>query len=88
MATDARVTAIDLKSLSVSGEWTAPDTVTGIELSRDGAELYLSLADRVLVVDPRTLEPRKDLPVSSTEPIDHVAPALPPIDNGYVKCAC
>jgi hypothetical protein len=45
--------------------------------------------DRVLVVDPRTFVPRRELVVpAESVPVDHVAPALPPISPGYTKCAC
>ena len=52
--------------------------------------LYVSLVDRVLASIPRTFAPRRELDVATeSDPIDHVAPALPPIpDPGYAKCAC
>jgi hypothetical protein len=67
--------------------------VIGLKPSTDGSVLYVSLADRVLVLDPRTMTQRRELDVPTTQspadPIDHVAPALPPIPgSNYVKCAC
>jgi len=63
--------------------------VIGMKPSTDGSVLYVSLVDRVLALNPRTLTPNRELDVATTEPIDHVAPALPPIpDPGYAKCAC
>ena len=65
------------------------NAVIGLKPSTDGNVLYVSLADRVLALDPRTMTTRRELDVPTTDPIDHVAPALPPIpDDGYVKCAC
>ena len=56
--------------------------MTGIQPSNDGSVLYVSLADRVLALDPRTLTPRRELDVADRpNPIDHVAPALPPIPD-------
>jgi hypothetical protein len=71
-------------------EWTlAPGAVAGIEPASDDSVLYVVLADRVLVVDPRTFTPRRELAVPpQSGPVDHVAPALPPISAGYAKCAC
>jgi hypothetical protein len=72
------------------GEWTvAPGGITGIEPATDGNALYVVLTDRVLVVDPRTFAERREVAVpAESVPVDHVAPALPPIAPGYVKCAC
>jgi hypothetical protein len=89
LAVGSRITPVALTDLSVSDGWTAGDIVTGIEPSGDGTVVYVSLPDRVLALDPRTLRARRTLDVPAGEPIDHVAPALPPIpDTGYVKCAC
>ena len=89
LAVGDRITRVKLADLSVGDGWTAPDIVTGIEPSTDGTTLHVSLPDQVLALDPRTLRERRTLDVPSTEPIDHVAPALAPIpDSGYVKCAC
>jgi hypothetical protein len=89
LAVGSRITPVTLADLSVGDGWTAPDVVTGIEPSTDGTTVYVSLADRVLALDPRTLRERRTLDVPPGEPIDHVAPALPPIPgSGYVKCAC
>jgi hypothetical protein len=89
VAVDQAVSALSLDDLQVERSWIASGTVIGLKPSTDGSVLYVSLADRVLVLDPRTLTPRTELDVTTTEPIDHVAPALPPIpDAGYVKCAC
>ncbi len=63
--------------------------MTGVVPSNDEGTLYVSLADRVLALGPRPLTQRRELDVPTSEPIDHVAPALAPIpDSGYVKCAC
>jgi hypothetical protein len=72
------------------GEWTvAPGEISGIEPASDGNQLYVVLVDRVLVVDPRTFVPRREVVVPpESVPVDHVAPALPPISPGYAKCAC
>jgi hypothetical protein len=72
------------------GEWTlAPGEISGIEPASDDSALYLVLADRVLVVDPRTFAARREMVVPpESVPVDHVAPALPPIAPGYAKCAC
>lgn len=89
LAVGDRITPIARADLSVGEAWIAPDVVTGIEPSTDGTTLYVSLPDRVLALDPGTLRERQTLDVATREPIDHVAPALPPIpDSSYVKCAC
>jgi hypothetical protein len=84
-----RVTSVSLADLS-AGEWVlAPGEISGIEPASDNSSLYVVLIDRVLVVDPRTLVPRRELVVPpESVPVDHVAPALPPISPGYAKCAC
>ncbi|MDQ1432540.1 MAG: hypothetical protein QOF40_3142 [Actinomycetota bacterium] len=85
----SRITPVTLADLSVRDGWTVADTITGIEPSTDGTTIYVSLPDRVLALDPRTLRERRTLDVPAGEPIDHVAPALPPIpNNNYAKCAC
>ena len=89
LAVGNRVTPIARADLAPDEAWIAPDVVTGIEPSTDGTTLYVSLPDRVLALDPRTLRERRVLDVPTREPIDHVAPALAPIpDSSYVKCAC
>jgi hypothetical protein len=84
-----RITPVALGDLT-AGEWTlAPGEISGIEPASDDSALYVVLTDRVLVVDPRTFAPRRELAVPpQSVPIDHVAPALPPIAPGYAKCAC
>ncbi|HEY3671046.1 MAG TPA: hypothetical protein VGN51_08930 [Acidimicrobiia bacterium] len=84
-----RITSVGLDDLSAN-DWTiAPGDITGIEPATDDSSLYVVLIDRVLVVDPRTFVPRRELAVpSESVPVDHVAPALPPISPGYAKCAC
>ncbi len=84
-----RIAPVTLDDLTV-GEWTlAPGEISGIEPATDDSALYVVLVDRVLVVDPRTFTPRRELAVPpESVPVDHVAPALPPISPGYVKCAC
>jgi hypothetical protein len=60
-----------------------------MEPGSDDTRLYVVLMDRVLVVDPRTFATRRELAVPpESVPVDHVAPALPPISPGYAKCAC
>jgi hypothetical protein len=84
-----RITSVALDDLTAA-DWTrAPAEITGIEPASDDSLLYVVLFDRVLVVDPRTFAPRREvaLPPQSA-PVDHVAPALPPIAPGYAKCAC
>ncbi|HEU5306026.1 MAG TPA: hypothetical protein VFW97_01780 [Acidimicrobiia bacterium] len=83
------IAPVALADLS-AGEWTvAPGEITGIEPASDGSALYVVLTDRVLVVDPQTFAPRREVTVpTESVPIDHVAPALPPIAPGYATCAC
>ena len=89
VAVDHQITALALDDLRIVDSWIAPDTVIGLKPSTDSNVLYVSLADRVLTLDPRTMTTRRELDVPTTDPIDHVAPALPPIpDDSYVKCAC
>jgi hypothetical protein len=89
LSVDSRITPIALDDLSMGDPQTAPGQVIGMKPSTDGTVLYVSLPDRVLVLDPRTLRQRTEIEVPTTDPIDHVAPALPPIPNtNYVKCAC
>ena len=90
VAVDATITPVALDDLHRGDQWFAPGPVIGMKPSTDETVLYVSLADRVLALDPRTLTPRRaELDVPTTDPIDHVAPALPPIpDTSYVKCAC
>jgi hypothetical protein len=89
LAVADRFVAVTLDDLT-AGEWTVvPGEIAGIEPATDGATLYVVLPDRVLVVDPRTFAARRELTLPPQDaPIDHVAPALPPIASGYVKCAC
>jgi hypothetical protein len=84
-----QLTSVALDDLA-PGEWTrVPGEITGIEPATDDRALYVVLPDRVLVTDPRTFTWRRELSVSpQSVPIDHVAPALPPISGGYAKCAC
>ena len=84
-----RITSVGLDDLS-AGNWAlAPGEITGIEPATDDSSLYVVLFDRVLVVDPRTFVPRREVAVPpESVPVDHVAPALPPISPGYAKCAC
>jgi len=84
-----RITSVALEDLHAD-EWaSAPGEIAGIEPASDGTNLYVVLVDRVLVVDPRTLVSRRELAVPpQSVPVDHVAPALPPIAPGYAKCAC
>jgi DNA-binding beta-propeller fold protein YncE len=91
VAAGNRVTTVDLASLSVTRQWTVAGIVTGIEASGDAADLYVSLLDRVLVVDPINGSERRQFFVRSSGAIDHVAPALRPLVQGYsepVQCAC
>ncbi len=91
VAVDDRMAAFSLDGLQ-PGNWSiAPGPVTGIQPASDGSVLYVSLADRVLVLDPQSLQPRREVvvPTTDTAPVDHLAPALPPITpDGYTKCAC
>ncbi len=84
-----RIAPVALDDMT-AGEWTlAPGEISGIEPASDDSALYVVLADRVLVVDPRTFAPRREMVVPpESVPVDHVAPALPPIAPGYAKCAC
>jgi hypothetical protein len=84
-----RVTAVSLVDLRADDWAVAPGEITGIEPASDETRLYLVLTDRVLVVDPRTFAARSEIAVpTGSVPVDHVAPALPPIASGYAKCAC
>jgi hypothetical protein len=88
LSVDQQIAPVDLDDLSV-GEWVpAPGTVTGIQPASDGASLYVALPDRVYRYDRRTLEPRQTVVEPTPTPIDHLPPALPPIPDGYTKCAC
>jgi hypothetical protein len=84
-----RITSVALDDLT-AGDWSlAPGEITGIEPATDGSLLYVVLIDRVLVVDPRTFVSRREVAVPpESVPVDHVAPALPPLAPGYAKCAC
>jgi hypothetical protein len=89
VAVDNQITALAHDDLRIVDSWVAPGAVIGLKPSNDADVLYVSLADRVLALDPRTMTTRRELDVPTTDPIDHVAPALPPIpDDSYVKCAC
>ncbi len=84
-----RIASVALDDLSASDWSVAPGEISGIEPTTDGSALYVVLLDRVLVVDPRTFVTRRELAVpQESVPVDHVAPALPPISPGYAKCAC
>ena len=68
-----------------------PGTVTGIQPASSSRTLFVSLADRVLAVDPTTGTTQREFVPINAGQIDHVAPALRPIvqENGsYVQCAC
>ena len=91
VATAGEVTSVDLTDLAASGEWYVPGTVTGIQPASGSRTLFLSLADRVLAVDPDTGTTQREFVPINAGQIDHVAPALRPIiqENGsYVQCAC
>jgi hypothetical protein len=84
-----RIASVALDDLTAGGWSVAPGEITGIEPATDGSLLYVVLIDRVLVVDPRTFASRRELVVPpESVPVDHVAPALPPLSPGYAKCAC
>ena len=70
-----RITPVALDDMT-AGEWTlAPGEIAGIEPASDDSALYVVLADRVLVVDPRTFAPRREMVVPpESVPVDHVAP--------------
>ncbi len=91
LSSDNQLAPVALDDLR-AGDWVAaPGVITGIQPATDETALYVSLVDRVLVVDPRTLAPRREVtvPTTDTAPVDHLAPALPPIaPGGYTKCAC
>jgi hypothetical protein len=84
-----QLTSVALDDLTPA-DWTlAPGAIAGIEPASDDHALYVVLPDRVLVTDPRTFTVRRELAVPpQSVPVDHVAPALPPISGGYAKCAC
>jgi hypothetical protein len=89
VSVDSQITPLALDDLRPSDGWAAPGPVIGMKPSTDGNLLYVSLADQVLVLDPRTLTEKRALEVPTSDPIDHVAPELPPIPaTSYVKCAC
>jgi hypothetical protein len=91
VAVDDRLAAFALDDLQPADWAVAPGVVTGMQPATDGSVLYVALADRVLVVDPLTLARRRELvvPTTNAAPVDHLAPALPPITpDGYAKCAC
>jgi hypothetical protein len=92
VSVDNQIAPVALDDLRADDWAAAPGVITGIQPATDESVLYVSLVDRVLVVDPRTLAPRRELAVpttTDTAPVDHLAPALPPITpDGYTKCAC
>lgn len=95
VAADDRMAAVALDDLSAEDWVVMPGAVVGIQPAADGNTLYVALSDLVLVVDPRTLVVDRTftLPTITTatppDPVDHLAPALPPITpDGYLKCAC
>ena len=73
------ILVVDLATMSLSGGWTAPGVVTGLEPSNDRGLLYVSLVDGLVAVDPRTGAVDERFTVPTEGPIDHVAPALRPI---------
>jgi hypothetical protein len=91
VAIAGEVRSVDLTDLGTSGEWYIPGNITGIQPAATSRTLFVSLADRVLAVDPETgTTQREFVPVNSGQ-IDHVAPALRPIvqeDGSYIQCAC
>jgi hypothetical protein len=91
VAIAGEVTSVDLTDLAASREWYVPGTVTGIQPASSSRTLFVSLADRVLAVDPETGTTQREFVPINAGQIDHVAPALRPIvhENGsYVQCAC
>jgi hypothetical protein len=96
VSVDERMAAVALDDLRTADWVVMPGAVVGIQPASDGDALYVALSDLVLVVDPRTLVVDRTLSVTTTttpatppDPVDHLAPALPPITpDGYVKCAC
>lgn len=83
-------TKIDLGGLTVAGRWPLPGRVTGVQPAADLSSLYVSFFDRVVALDPETGTARRQFMVTGMGPIDHVAPALPPIVQPpkTVGCAC
>jgi len=90
VATGSAMTTIDLRTLTGGTPWVAADTVTGIEPGSNAGTLFVSLPDRVVVVDRDTGATRHEYPLAIAGRIDHVAPALRPIadEGGSVPCAC
>jgi hypothetical protein len=90
VATGVQVTSVRLTDLTESGEWYAPGTVTGIQPGSSSRTLFVSLPDRVLVVNPTTGTTQREFALTDAGRIDHVAPALRPIvsEEDYVQCAC
>lgn len=89
LATDNQMATIDLGTMDVVARWRLPGVVTGVQPAADHASLYVSFVDRVLVLNPQTGSTSREFTVPATGPIDHVAPALPPIvQEKTVRCAC
>jgi len=91
VAIAAEVTSVDLADLSATNDWYLPGTVTGIQRASGSPTLFVSLADRVLAVDPRTGATERQFAPIGTGRIDHVAPALRPIVHevdSTIQCAC
>ena len=91
VATAGDVTSVDLTDLAAAREWYVPGTVTGIEPGSNSGTLFVSLADRVLVVNPKTGATQREFAPVTDGGIDHVAPALRPIvheTDPYLQCAC
>ena len=91
VAMAGEVTSVDLTDLAASGEWYVPGTVTGIQPAANSRTLFVSLADRVLAVDPKTGTTQREFVPINAGQIDHVAPALRPIVQeigSYIQCAC
>ena len=68
VAMAGEVTAVDLADLTASDEWYVPGTVTGIQPSTSSRTLFVSLADRVLAVDPATGATQRELTSDQCRP--------------------
>jgi DNA-binding beta-propeller fold protein YncE len=91
VASAGEVTSVNLADLAPARAWYVPGTVTGIEPGTSSGTLFVSLADRVLVVNPDTGATQREFAPVSGGGIDHVAPALRPIvheTDSYLPCAC
>ena len=83
------IAAVDRATLQRTRTLDLPGRVTGIQPGADGRRLYVSLPDRILVLDPRDGRTLEDLSLQRVGAIDRVAPAFFEVeDDEEIICAC